>query len=130
MSTIAPAAMMNGTTESPNGVIFVPLTVSAPVGVISPHELLLRTPKTTRPRPRADSATPGMSSFSVLTAGESLMCLIPKARMPTTTTVSPAKTTRQVRALVTNPPISGPAATAAPAMPPRSPYASARSLPV
>ena len=46
-----------------------------------------------------------------------------------TITVSAANTIRQLSSVVTQPPISGPAATAAPATPPMIPNASARWLP-
>ena len=122
--------MRKGTTDSPKGVISWPLIVSAPVGVIRPHELLLRIPNTARPRPSADSPAPTTSSGVRSGRGPSRILRTPKARMAITTTVSPANTSRQVQALVTKPPISGPAATPAPAIPPSIPNASARSWPV
>src|SRR5690606_23604879 len=47
----------------------------------------------------------------------------------TTTTTSPAKTNRQVRYVVTQPPSNGPTAIPAPASPPMTAYATARSRP-
>ena len=49
--------------------------------------------------------------------------------MPITTTVSAANTYRHENSVVTQPPISGPAAIATAAIPPSSAYASARSRP-
>ena len=83
----------NGTAEKPNGVISSPPIVSAPRGSISPHSLLLRMAKTTRPRPADESSTPTPSSRgrAVTAAGAARRC--PRsASTPSTITTSAANT--------------------------------------
>ena len=50
--------------ESPSGVSGSPLTTGTPAfGVIQPHWLDLRTPRTIAPRPAAESTAPPISSL-------------------------------------------------------------------
>jgi hypothetical protein len=80
-------------------------------GWTQPHSPDRRTPKTARPRPVADSTTPIRSRRKRPSGGASCILRV-SARMPSTITTSPAKTSRQVQYVVTRPPINGPAATA------------------
>ena len=87
-------------------------------------------PKTKSPMPATDNPTPTKSSFGFgTTAGASVMS--PDARStPRTMSASAPKATRQLRYVVTQPPMSGPKAAPAAATPKRIPYAEARLDPL
>jgi hypothetical protein len=86
-------------------------------------------PKTTRARPIAESAAPTTSSCGIRAAFALGRRRPRSTRITATMTTSPTKTSRHVYVVVTQPPITGPTAIAAAAIPPMIPYARARSLP-
>jgi hypothetical protein len=110
-------------------VISLPLTTGGNFGTTHPQVLLCRIASTTRAKPTADSAAPTTSSFGLRAATGAGFIRFRNSRIPMTMTTSPAKTRRHVNVVVTQPPISGPAAIAAAATPPIIAYANARSLP-
>ena len=92
------------------------------IGSISPHELALTRASTTRPIASADSATPTKSNR--LFAGRrapSPICRTSGRIATRMMMVSAPNTQRHEKYVVTQPPMSGPAAAAAPAIPPRMP---------
>ncbi|SLA02913.1 Uncharacterised protein [Mycobacteroides abscessus subsp. abscessus] len=119
MSTKTPSAIMNGTTEKPNGVTLTSPIVSAPRGLMKPQVPACSSAITMSPSPATDNAVPTQSIPPGSAFSSSAM-----ARTASTTrmhtTVSAANTTRQVSASVTHPPINGPAAAPAAAIPPRA----------
>src|SRR5947209_2864628 len=115
----SPPKMRNGTGENPNGAISWPPIVGGFFGWIQPQELLMRIPNTRRPRPTAESAAPPTSSFGRCSAAGAGFIRRRNSNTTITITTSPAKTYRQLSSVVTQPPMSGPAAIAAPATPPQ-----------
>ena len=105
--------MRKSVSEKPNGV-----TGESSFGLIQPHELDCRTPRTTRPRPALDSTLPTRSSFGagpVRTASATLGVI---TRISATNSTSPAKMIRHEYSVVAQPPRIGPTAIPAPATPP------------
>ncbi len=114
-STSAEAAITNRVGAKPN-------TVNGGFrGWTQPQVPLWSTPRTPRPRPVADSVAPTPSNRGRgPVRGTSLIARL-AISIATTTTTSPANTSRQVRYVVTQPPSSGPTAMPAPASPPMTP---------
>ena len=81
------------------------------LGWIQPHSPERSTPKTSSPRPRAESTAPTTSSCGRSSAGASAIRRV-RSRITSTITTSPAKTQRHEKYVVQKPPISGPTATA------------------
>ena len=105
--------MTNTVREKPNG-----STGESSLGRTQPQVLDCRTPRTTRPRPAADSTVPRKSSFGagpVRTASATLGVI---AKIRATSRTSPAKTIRHEYSVVAQPPRMGPTAIPAPATPP------------
>ncbi len=113
-SRTRPLTMRKITGDKPNGV-----NGAAALGVIQPHWLERRMPNTAMPSPAAESNEPPTSSLPgrPFVAGMRRR----KSIRTNTTTVSEAKTMRQVRLVVTQPPMSGPSAAEMPVTPPRMP---------
>ena len=97
----SPMATRNRTGESPNGAMSWPLIVGGFFGAIQPHVLALRIENTMSPRPSAEKVAPTTSSFGRCAAAGAGTIRLRNRRMPTTTTVSPAKTQRQLKYVVT-----------------------------
>ena len=85
--------------------------------------LLFRIPNTISPSPIAESAAPTEIELRRFLAAWEPLHVSLAMRIAITTTASPMNTYRQLKFVVTQPPISGPAAIAAPAAPPIIPYA-------
>src|SRR4051794_36732655 len=110
--------------EKPNGV-----TGESSLGRTQPQVLDCSTPRTTRPRPAADSAVPTMSSFGAgpVIAASATFGVI--TRISATRSTSPAKMIRHEYSVVAQPPRIGPTAIPAPATPPITAYATLREAP-
>ena len=90
-------------------------------GRMKPHELADTNARTTTPMDNAESTTPVRSKRDDREGtGRSLILPLSGKISRTIMMVSAAKTQRQLKYVVTQPPIKGPAAAAAPAIPPRS----------
>ena len=116
--------MTKTVSEKPNGV-----TGESSFGLIQPHVLDCSTPRTTRPRPAADSTVPTMSSFGaepVRTASTTFGVI---TRISATNSTSPTKMIRHEYSVVAQPPRIGPTAIPAPATPPITAYATLREAP-
>ena len=96
-------------TEGPSG-----------LGITQPHSADRKTPKTANPRPTATRTAPTTSNRTRGSGGASLTRRA-RAKIPNTSTTSPANTHRQEKYVVANPPIRGPTATATAPAPITSP---------
>ena len=84
--------MRNGTTENPNGVISVPLIVSAPFGWSQPHDEDWRMASTMRKKPEADRAAPTTSRPGGFSGTGLCFIRFRMRRMTATITTSPTNT--------------------------------------
>jgi hypothetical protein len=97
------------------------LNVGLSLGWMKPQLLLWRMARTISARPAADRTAPTTSSVGGFSTAGLGFIRRRSTRMTRTITTSPANTSRQVHAVVTNPPMTGPTAMAAAAMPPTMP---------
>ena len=98
--------------ENPSG------SMGESMGLTQPHVLDCSTPSTIRPRPDADRIVPTKSSRGMGVGRAASWISLDIARMASTRTTSPTKTTRQDSSVVAQPPRIGPIAMPAPATPP------------
>ena len=88
------------------------------MGSMRPHVLAWRMPSTMAPNALAERTTPSTSSLGFSPSRTASTMYRERARMISTRTTSPAKTTRQLSSVVAQPPTMGPTAMPAPATPP------------
>ena len=99
--------------EKPSGVMG-----EASVGSMKPHVLACRMLSTMAPSALAERTMPRTSSLGLAPSRTASTMYRERARMVSTRTTSPAKTTRQLSSVVAQPPTMGPTAMPAPATPP------------
>ena len=116
-----PARIRNGTTENPSGVISRPAMTGTTRGWMKPHVLLWRMASTMIARPLAERAAPTMSRLGGFGSAGADFMRFRRSRITATMKTSPTNTRRHVHVVVTQPPITGPAAIAAAATPPTIP---------
>ena len=90
-------------------------------GTMKPHVLLWRMASTMIARPLAERAAPTMSRLGGFGSAGADFMRFRVSRMTATMKTSPTNTRRHVNVVVTQPPITGPAAIAAAATPPTIP---------
>ena len=120
-SSARPPSTRNGTGEKLSGVISVPLMVGGVRGLTNPHTLLRRIANTIRPSPLDDSATPTMSRLRAPLGDREPRGICPRnSRMMDHDDGLGGEHVAPGDFVVTQPPMSGPAAIAMAATPPSS----------